>query len=171
MNKVILIGRLTADPVAGDSPDHPRVFFTIACDNQYSKNSKQATTFIPCVAWNNLATFAINYLHKGSLICIEGRINRYSYVSKQTNQNQVGFNVVCDQINFMNFGSQNINENKQNNNSNNSEPMVDVNEVFPFPAPTTNLENNTEQKQNDAHFSETDDLEWFDNMQENNENK
>ena len=66
MNKVILIGRLTADPESKISANGVnRVTFNIAVNDVY--NSKKRTTFIPCVAWNNQANFIQSYLKKGNL--------------------------------------------------------------------------------------------------------
>lgn len=165
MNLVVLIGRLTADPLAGDNPERPRAAFTLACDERFAKGNQ--TQFIPCVAWGNLATFAVNYLHKGSLVEVHGRISRQSYVSKTTNQNVVSFNVVADKINFVNFGGSGNNTNQPantNTNSVNPDQSIDINDIFPESTPTINMES-SKQVHTDAKFDQSDDLEWFDNIQ------
>ena len=159
MNKVILVGRLTQDPIAGNNPERPRANFTLACDDNARRASgEQMTTFVPCVCWSNLATFAINYLKKGSLVSLEGRIDRRSYVSKETNANVVAFNVVADRINFINAGSskvqQQVNEDKQ---------TMSINEVFPESGVVNNAEV-SEQKTTKPEFNTDDEVEWFNNL-------
>ena len=159
MNKVILVGRLTQDPIAGNNPERPRANFTLACDDNGRKaNGEQSTTFVPCVAWSNLATFALNYLKKGSLVSLEGRIDRRSYVSKDTNQNVVAFNIVADRINFINAGT-----NKTVQPVQKQEPTMSINEVFPESGVVNNAEP-SEQKTTKPEFDSDDEVEWFNNL-------
>lgn len=171
MNKAILIGRLVADPLAGNNPDKPRAAFTLACEERFSKGNQ--VQFIPCVAWDNLATFVVNHLHKGSLVCVEGRITKRSYISKTTNQNTISFNVTADKINFVNWGNTTPSEQTNttdNNDVNPSNQNIDINDIFPESGPTNNLEADI-QKQTSANFNQDDDLEWFDNLQKNSQKK
>ena len=158
MNKVILVGRLTQDPLSGNNPERPRANFTLACDDNGRKtNGEQMTTFVPCVCWSNLATFAINYLKKGSLISLEGRIDRRSYVSKETNANVVAFNVVADRINFINAASSKTNQ------QTNEDKTMSINEVFPESGVINNAEA-SEQKTTKPEFDSDDEVEWFNNL-------
>lgn len=87
MNKVILMGRLTRDPEVrysqGDSP-MAIARYTIAVDRRYSRNNQDGQTadFISCVAFGRNGEFAEKYLHKGTKIVAEGRIQTGSYTNK-----------------------------------------------------------------------------------------
>lgn len=79
MNKSILIGRLTKDPELQYTPTGVAVCkFTLAVDRDFSKDKKEAD-FIPIVVWRQLAETCANYLRKGRLVAVEGRIQVRSY--------------------------------------------------------------------------------------------
>lgn len=80
MNKVILIGRLTADPECNTSQSGKAVArYRLAVDRQYKKDGQPTADFISCVAFGNDGEFAQKYLRKGMRIAIEGRIQTGSY--------------------------------------------------------------------------------------------
>ena len=83
MNKVILMGRLTADPkIRYSQGENAKAVarYTLAVDRQYaSENTEQTADFISCVAFGRTAEFAEKYLKKGTKIAIEGRIQTGSY--------------------------------------------------------------------------------------------
>lgn len=84
MNKVILIGRLTADPEVRSTTDGKAVAsYTLAVDRRVARNNGQNTAdFIRCVAWEKRAEFAEKYLKKGTKIAVSGRIQTGSYTDK-----------------------------------------------------------------------------------------
>ncbi len=89
MNKVILIGRLVADPEVGSSKNgNMYANFTLAVDrrNARSDSNLQQTDFIRCQSWGNNANFAQTYLRKGTKILVEGQLNINQYKNDQ-NQN------------------------------------------------------------------------------------
>ncbi len=80
MNHVSLIGRLTKDPdVKSTSTGKLMARMTIAVDRQRKRDGQQQADFISLVAWEKTAEFAEKYLHKGSKVGIEGRIQTGSY--------------------------------------------------------------------------------------------
>lgn len=80
MNKVILIGRLVADPEIRYTQSGKTVAsYRLAVDRPFKQEGQQETDFINCVAWGKTGEFAGNYLHKGTKIAIEGRIQTGSY--------------------------------------------------------------------------------------------
>lgn len=94
MNKVILMGRLARDPDVRTTQSGKSVArMTIAVDRRMSRNaadSGQATTdFLNLVAWERLAEFAGNYLHKGSKILVEGRLQSRSYEAQDGSKRYV----------------------------------------------------------------------------------
>ena len=80
MNKCILIGRLCSDPEAKQTPSGTIVSrYRLAVDRQRKQDEEQSADFIPCVCFGKTADFANKYLHKGTKIAIEGRIQTGSY--------------------------------------------------------------------------------------------
>lgn len=80
MNRVILVGRIVADPVIrtlnNERQDHVSNFSIAVRDSIAHKD----TFFINCVAWNN--NFIQQYVKKGALVSIEGRLVVRSYTNK-----------------------------------------------------------------------------------------
>ena len=80
MNKVILIGRLVADPEVRNTQTGTAVAsYRMAVDRQRKKEGQPDADFISCVVWDKGAEFASRYLHKGIKIAVEGRIQTRTY--------------------------------------------------------------------------------------------
>lgn len=86
MNKVILCGRLTKDPeVRYSSGDKQTAIarYNLAVDRRFkSQGEEQTADFINCVVFGRGAEFAENFLHQGTKIIAEGRIQTGSYINK-----------------------------------------------------------------------------------------
>lgn len=88
MNKVILMGRLTRDPeVRYTQGEQPMAIarYSLAVDRRFARNNQegqQTADFISCVAFGKNGEFAEKYLHKGTKIVVEGRIQTGSYTNK-----------------------------------------------------------------------------------------
>ena len=78
LNKIMLIGRLCADPETRFTPSGVQVTnFRLAADRKYKDSNgeyKKDTLFVRVVCWNKLAKKVSDYLSKGSLIYVEGRL-------------------------------------------------------------------------------------------------
>ncbi|MEG1778566.1 MAG: single-stranded DNA-binding protein [Oscillospiraceae bacterium] len=87
-NKVILIGRLTADPELKQTPNGAFVTsFAVAADRSFTpKNGERQTDFIDCVAWQNTAEFIAKYFAKGKVIGIDGSLQTRNYEDKSGNK-------------------------------------------------------------------------------------
>ena len=77
LNKVILGGRLTADPeLKQTASGTPVTAFSVAVSRKYAAKAENGTPtqptadFINCVAWRATAEFICRYFHKGSSICV-----------------------------------------------------------------------------------------------------
>lgn len=80
INKVILMGRLCADPELRNTQSGIAVCrFRIAVNRQYSKNSDQKADFINIVSWRQQAEFVSRYFRKGSMIIVEGKLQNADY--------------------------------------------------------------------------------------------
>lgn len=101
MNNVILIGRLTKDvELRKTQSGMSTVSFTLAVSRQFKKEGQPDSDFINCVAWNKTADLMAQYLHKGSLIGVEGRIQTRSYDNQQGQRVYVT-EVVTDTVQFL----------------------------------------------------------------------
>lgn len=80
MNKVIIKGRLTADPeLSNTSTGVEYCNFTVAVDRYVGKDKESETDFIPCKAWRQSAVFVNKYFAKGKEILVEGSIRFDKY--------------------------------------------------------------------------------------------
>lgn len=85
MNKVILVGRLTADPELRQSQSGiASCRFTVAVDRKVAnkETGEREADFITCVAWRQTAEFVSRYFTKGKLIGVEGSLRTGSYQDK-----------------------------------------------------------------------------------------
>lgn len=82
LNRVILTGRLVADPeVRYTTKELPVAHFRLAI-NRRLKNGEQETEFVNCTAWRGLAKICGEYLKKGKLVAVEGRLQIRKYDGK-----------------------------------------------------------------------------------------
>lgn len=84
MNKVILMGRLCADPEVRYSQNQNQTAvarYRLAVDRRFKREGEQTADFISCVAFGKAAEFAEKYLRQGTKIAITGRIQTGSYTN------------------------------------------------------------------------------------------
>ena len=80
MNKVILMGRWARDPDVRTTQSGKSVArMTLAVDRRKGADGQQDADFLALIAWEKIADIAANYLHKGSKILVEGRLQSRSY--------------------------------------------------------------------------------------------
>lgn len=115
MNKVILIGRLTADPTLRYTQSGTGVAtFTLAVNRRFSNQSgERETDFINCVAWSKSAEFVANYFKKGQEMALEGRLRVRSYDGNDGQRKWVT-EVVVEQVEFVG-GKKESNDRNSNN--------------------------------------------------------
>ena len=86
MNKVILIGRLAADPEVRYSQGENATAiarYRLAVDRRFKREGEQTADFISCVAFGRNGEFVEKYLCKGTKIAVAGRIQTGSYTNKE----------------------------------------------------------------------------------------
>lgn len=77
MNKVIVLGRLTADPELQYTPSGvPYVRFAVAVDRPKGPSGEKQADFFNCTAWKARAELLANYFEKGKPIIIEGSLSQ-----------------------------------------------------------------------------------------------
>lgn len=101
LNKIILQGRLTAEPDLRQTTSGVFVCsFTVAVDRDFKdKNGEKQTDFIYVVAWRNTAEFISKWFHKGSLILVDGSLQSRKYEDK-SGQKRTTFDVVANAVYF-----------------------------------------------------------------------
>lgn len=140
LNRVILIGRLTKDPELRYTPAGVAVTqFTIAVDRPFtSQGGEREADFIPVVTWRQLAETCANYLRKGRLTAVEGRIQVRNYENNEGKRVYVT-EVIADNVRFLesnreggggqreeaSFGGGNGSSGNTSNRSNNSRDNQD----------------------------------------------
>ncbi len=85
LNKIFLIGRLTQDPESRSTPSGQQVATIRMATNRVwndPSGKKEAVEYHTVVAWGKLGEVAANYLRKGSMVLIEGRIQTRSWMGK-----------------------------------------------------------------------------------------
>lgn len=107
MNKVILIGRLTADPnLRYTQNETPVTTFTLAVDRPFTnQGGEKETDFIDIVTWRKLAEIVANNLEKGRLVAVEGRLQIRSY-DDQNGVRRKAAEIVADQVKFLDYRRQ-----------------------------------------------------------------
>lgn len=101
-NKVIIGGRLTADPELKQTQTGASVAtFSVAVNRKYSTGAaKQESNFFHITAWGQTAEHVSRYFHKGSSICIVGTLQNSTWTD-QNNQKHYKTDIVADEVMFV----------------------------------------------------------------------
>lgn len=127
MNKVILCGRLTADPELKQTQSGiASCRFTVAVDRKIAnkETGEKEADFITCVAWRKSAEFVSKWFNKGKMIVVEGTLRNNNYQDKNhSDVMHYTMDVMVDNVEFAG----------DSKSSNNNAPQQPANE----PAPET----------------------------------
>ena len=115
INRVVLVGRLVADPELRYTPNGVAVAnFRLAVNRPFTnEQGEREADFINCVIWRKPAENLANYQKKGNLIGIDGRIQTRSYDGQDGKRVYIT-EIVAEQVQFLEF-----NKNEGNNSHNN----------------------------------------------------
>ncbi|MCX6377737.1 MAG: single-stranded DNA-binding protein [Armatimonadetes bacterium] len=98
LNRVVLIGRLASDPELKYTPSGIAVAnFRLAVNRIPNAQGEREADFIPIVVWRQSAEFAANYLTKGRLVAVDGRLQIRSWVA-QDGSRRTHAEVVADNL-------------------------------------------------------------------------
>jgi len=102
MNRVTLVGRLTAKPeLRYTGSNLPYARFTIAVNRTFRNNEGQTEAdFINVIVWRKQAENVCNFLDKGRLVSVDGRLQTGSYTDKDGNRRYTT-DVVADSVQFL----------------------------------------------------------------------
>ena len=116
LNRTILVGRLTRDPDLRYTPSGVALAnFTVAANRPFkNQQGEQEADFVNCVAWRKQAENLSNYMRKGQMIGVDGRLQSRSYEGKDGKMVYVT-EVLAESIQFLepkrNGGQQQANQN------------------------------------------------------------
>ena len=102
INRTVLVGRLTKDPELKYTPSGvPMARFTLAVNRPFSnQQGEKEADFINCVAWRKQAENLSNFMKKGNMVGIEGRIQTGSFEG-QDGKRVFTTDVIADSIQFL----------------------------------------------------------------------
>ena len=102
LNKVFLMGNLTADPELRYTPKGTAVTDIRLAINRYyagdNSERQEETTFVDVTLWNRQAEVAGNYLSKGRGVFVEGRLQLDSWEDKASGQKRTKLRVIGENI-------------------------------------------------------------------------
>ena len=100
LNKVILIGNITADPELKQTQSGTSVCsFNVAVNRNFGKLDEKKVDFFTVVAWQAKAEFVSRYFKKGSGIVIVGRLENREWQDKQGNK-RISTEIIAEEISF-----------------------------------------------------------------------
>ena len=101
MNQLILVGRLTRNPVLKKQDGKSSCYITVAVKRQF-KNSDgiYEADFISCTVWNVIAEKVCEFCKKGDVISVKARVQNNNYIDKDENK-VYSYEIIADQVSFM----------------------------------------------------------------------
>ena len=152
INRVVLVGRLTKEPELRTTQSGAKVCqYTLAVNRTRKAEGQPDADFINCVTWNKQAENMAQYLHKGSLVGVEGRIQTRSYDDSNGRKVYVT-EVITDSVQFIES------KQKAQQNQNNMENGAYYQQQAPQEQPVQYAVNLTAQAEQDTLDISSDDL-------------
>ncbi|MCK8826764.1 single-stranded DNA-binding protein [Natroniella acetigena] len=103
LNQVNLVGRLARDPKLVEmESDSKRANLVVAVERDYkNKEGKRKTDFIYVTVWNRLAEQCDEFLSKGRLIAVQGRIEVSSWNDQETGEKRYRTGIIAREVKFL----------------------------------------------------------------------
>ncbi|WP_263560000.1 single-stranded DNA-binding protein [Paenibacillus polymyxa] len=126
LNRVILIGRLTKDPELRYTPSGvANCTYTLAVDRPFTnQDGEREADFLQIVTWRQLAETCANYLKKGRLTAVEGRVQVRNYENNEGKRVYVT-EIVADNVRFLESSKNDSAGRQQAGSKNNNDPFSD----------------------------------------------
>lgn len=139
LNKVILIGNLTADPEFKTTPSGvPVTTFSIAVGRRFAKESDEVKAdFFNIIAWRQTAEFVSKFFNKGKSIVVVGSIQNRSYTT-QDGQKRYITEIIADECTFA--GNTASGQNEAQNGSQSMFGNIHTTQPAQASVPTANFE-------------------------------
>lgn len=104
VNKATLVGRLGKDPEIRETSAGKVAKFSLATDETYKDRDgerQKRTEWHNIVVWGKLADVCEQYIHKGDMIFVEGRIQSRAYESQQDNTTRTAYEIIASAIKIL----------------------------------------------------------------------
>lgn len=106
LNRIVLIGRLTWDPELRYTPSGAAVAsFRLAVERNFKNSDGEREADFDIVAWKGLAETVANYMKKGRMVAVDGRLQTRSYENKEGQKVKVA-EVVAENVRFLDRGKE-----------------------------------------------------------------
>lgn len=127
INRTVLVGRLTKDPELKYTPSGvPMARFTLAVNRPFSnQQGEKEADFINCIAWRKQAESLSNYMKKGNMVGIEGRIQTGSFEG-QDGKRVYTTDVIADSVQFLEARGGSNAQGQQNYNRTDEDPFANT---------------------------------------------
>lgn len=135
LNRVVLTGRLTADPeLRYTQTGRARTRFSIAVNRRYRDqegNFQEETTFVPIVVWGPQAESCANYLQKGRQVAVDGRLRIDTFETQEGERRKV-IEVVAQRVEFLGGRREEAEEPQPAAEAESPQPQAEPEEEIPF---------------------------------------
>ena len=105
LNRVMLMGNLTRDPVVRNTPSGTSIAeFGLAMNESYKAKDgsrQEKACFVDIVAWDRQAAACGEHLHKGAPIFVEGRLQYDEWTDKTTGDKRQKLKIRADRVHFL----------------------------------------------------------------------
>lgn len=128
MNKLLLVGRLTKDPVSKGTEEKPVCYFTLAANRDFTNASgEREADFIDLKAFKGLAKNCSKYLTKGSLVSVEAAVR--TSIREIDGKKRTTVDFIADKVKFLDIKKSNSNNDEDNQQMDQDEPFPGSEEV------------------------------------------
>ena len=132
MNKVILMGRMVADPETRYTQNNTAMTrFKIAVNRQYKQEGQPTADFFQITAWGKTAEFVQKYFTKGQQVLIEGNLRNNSWTDKDGNK-RYSDDIHAEKVYFADSKKSNDNSNDNKTYSEPAPYQLSEDEDLPF---------------------------------------
>lgn len=101
INRVVLVGRLARDPEIKYTPNQTAVArFSLAVGGKPRNDGTDSVSFIPIVVWGKAAENCKQYLTKGKMVAVDGRLDQRSWKAQDGSSRNI-IEVVADRVEFL----------------------------------------------------------------------
>ena len=101
LNRVVIMGRLVADPELRYTPSNvPVCTLRVAVDRKFARQGEERETdFFDVVTWRQTAEDVAKYFNKGRMIAVDGHLQTRKWKDKM-DQNRISVDIVADDVSF-----------------------------------------------------------------------
>ena len=132
MNKLVIVGNLTQDPLQKDFNGNKVTEFSVAVDRKFKVNGQKVTDFFRVKCWRQNAEYTYNYGSKGRKVLVIGELQAGTYTD-QEGMTRMSLDIVADEVEFLTPKSEQTEEPKPAKKNYTEKDFTDIqSEDIPF---------------------------------------